>query len=71
MAVRTCIVGFADDRGIRHGVEVEAESLFEAAVPAVKRLRADQWVGQVGSATVLDVEVRETCDEALDHASAG
>ena len=46
-------------RGVRHSVEVEAETLYEAAVLAVKRFRKDSWVEQVGPATVLDVEVRE------------
>jgi hypothetical protein len=40
-------------------VDVEAESLYEAAVPAVRRFRQDHWTEQVGRATVLDVEVRE------------
>jgi hypothetical protein len=53
------MVSFRDARGIRHGVEVEAESLFEAVVVAVRRLREDPWIETVGSATVLDVEPRE------------
>ena len=46
-------------RGIRHGVEVEAESLYEAVVLAVSRFRRDPWIEQVALGTVLDVEVRE------------
>jgi hypothetical protein len=57
--VRTCTVSFTDVRGIRHSVDVEAESLYEAAVLAVKRFRKDPWIEQVGEATVLDVEIRE------------
>jgi hypothetical protein len=59
MAAKICSVSFVDVRGVRHGVEVEAESLYEAAVIAVRRFRKDPWVEQVGSAVVLDVEVRE------------
>ena len=59
VAVRTCSVSFVDPRGIRHGCDVEAESLYEAAVKAVARFRQDVWTEQVARATVLDVEIRE------------
>ena len=59
VALRLCTVSFKDPRGIRHSVEVEAESLFEAVVFAVSRFRKDPWAGQVANATLLDVEVRE------------
>ncbi len=59
MAPRTCAVSFVDTRGVRHEVVVEAESLYEAAVLGVKRMRKDPWTEQIGPATVLDVEVRE------------
>jgi len=38
---------------------VQAESLYEAAVLAVKLLREDPWLEKIGPATVLDMEVRE------------
>lgn len=59
MALRVCTVSFKDVRGIRHCVDVEAESLYEAVVFAVRRFREDPWTEQVGAATVLDVEARE------------
>src|ERR1700752_1261759 len=59
MALRVCTVSFKDMRGIRHAVEVEAESLYEAVVFAVRRFRDDAWAEQIGAATVLDVEVRQ------------
>ncbi len=59
MTLRVCTVGFKDVRGIRHSADVEAESLNEAVVLAVRRFRQDPWMPQVGTATVLDVEVRE------------
>jgi hypothetical protein len=61
--IRICAVSFADLRGIRHTVEVQAESLFEAAILAVRTFRGDPrgdpWIEHVGPATVLDIEVRE------------
>jgi hypothetical protein len=58
-AVPTFAMSFVDVRGIRHAVEVQAESLYEAAVLAVKAFRSDPWIERVGSATVFDVDVRE------------
>lgn len=57
-AERTCTVTFKDARGIKHSVEVTAESLFEAAVLGVKLLRAGDWNESPGAATTLEIEVR-------------
>jgi hypothetical protein len=57
--IRNCSVSFSDQRGIRHAVEVQAESLFEAAVLAIQTFRQDPWLERIGPATVLDVEVRQ------------
>jgi hypothetical protein len=59
VAVRTCCVSFVDRRGIRHAVDVEAESLYEAAVLGTRRLSEDPWIEPIGPATVLDIEARE------------
>jgi hypothetical protein len=59
VSIRVCAVSYKDERGIRHGVEVEAESVYEAAVRAVAIFRGDPWSAQVGPGTALDVEVRE------------
>ena len=59
MPERVCFVSFVDHRQVRHGIEVQAESLNEAAVMAVKVFREDPWLEKVGPATVLDIEVRE------------
>jgi hypothetical protein len=40
-------------------VEVEADSLYEAAVLGTRRLNQDIWSESIGPATVLDIEVRE------------
>ena len=55
---RACTVSFKDTHGIRHATEVEAESLYEAAVIGIKRLNDDPWLEKIGAATVIEVEVR-------------
>jgi len=59
VAVRTCTVSFTGPSGIRHSVDVEAESLYEAAVLATCRFRKDIWGEAVASGTTLDMEIRE------------
>jgi hypothetical protein len=56
--IRACIVSFKDARGIRHSAEVEAESLYEAAVLGLRRLNEDPWLEKIGPATLLEIEVR-------------
>ena len=65
MPQKLCAVSFKDARGIRHAVEVQADSLYEAAVTGIKVLRADAWVENLGPATVLDIEVREPAANAI------
>jgi hypothetical protein len=56
--LRTCRVSYQDVGGVVHSVEVAAESLFEAAVLAMKAFRAAEWMESgPGSATVLEVAV--------------
>lgn len=59
MPLRVCEVSFKDHLNIRHTARVEAESLYEAVVLAVKRFREDPWLERVQSSTTLDVEIRE------------
>jgi len=59
MATRFCTVSFHDVRKIRHSIDVEADSLYEAVVLGVSRFREDPWAGQIGPATLLEVEVRQ------------
>jgi hypothetical protein len=59
MAIRVCEVAFRDSSGVRHSVQVEAETLYEAVVLGVTRLRKEVWVERVNSGTLLEVEVRE------------
>jgi len=51
-------VSFVDVRGIRHSVELTADSLFEAAAMGLKILRTGDWNDPPGQSTVLEVEVR-------------
>jgi hypothetical protein len=48
MPARACSVSFVGTSGIRHGVDVEADSLYEAAVKAIARFRSDPWMEQLG-----------------------
>jgi hypothetical protein len=57
--LRSCAVSFSDHRGVRHTAEVQADSLYEAAILAIRTFRSDPWIERVGPATLLDIEVRE------------
>jgi len=59
MSLKKCAVSFTDVRGIRHSAEVEAESLYEAAVQGIRRLNQSPWIERIGRGTTLEVEVRE------------
>ena len=53
-------MSFVDSSGIRHSVEVAAESLYEAAALAVREFRGHPWVDDVepGAITPLAVSVK-------------
>ena len=59
MTLKRCAVSFTDVRGIRHSADVEAESLYEAAVQGIRRLNQDPWIERIGPGTKLEIEVRE------------
>ena len=56
MPVRTCTVSFTGHDGIRHSVNVQAETLYEAVVLAIRAFRENDCAP--GSASQLDVEAR-------------
>ena len=56
--VASCIVSYLDTDGLRHAVEVEAESLYEAAVLAIRTFR--QHDCEPGQVSTLEVEVRSS-----------
>jgi hypothetical protein len=57
-------VSFTDGHGIKHSVQVRADSLFEAAVRGVKALRSGEWNDPPGRAALLDIE---TSDPTVRH----
>ena len=58
-----CIVSYLDTEGLRHTVEVEAESLYEAAVVAVRTFR--QHACEPGEVSKLEVEVRSSVTHTI------
>lgn len=58
-----CIVSYLDSEGLRHTVEVEAESLYEAAVLAVSTFR--QHSCEPGELSKLEVEVRSSVTHTI------
>jgi hypothetical protein len=63
VALRTCTVSFSGPSGIRHSVDVTAESVYEAAASGVSALRESGWADAVALGTELEIQVREppTC----------
>ena len=63
MALRTCTVSFAGPSGVRHSVEVTAESIYEAAALGVSALKNSGWTDAIAPGTELEIQVREpaTC----------
>jgi hypothetical protein len=53
-----CIVSFVDIEGLRHSVEVEAETLYEAAVLAVRTFK--QHHCEPGELSKIEVEIRSS-----------
>lgn len=58
-----CIVSYLDTEGLRHTVEVEAESLCEAAVLAIRTFK--QHKCEPGPAIKLDVEIRTSVTHSV------
>jgi hypothetical protein len=55
--LRTCAVSFRDHSGASHTAEVNAESLFEAAVLGVKAI-SQEWGQEPALMTSIRVEVK-------------
>lgn len=56
MPTRTCTVSFTGSDGIRHSVNVQAETLYEAVALAVREFRAHDCPS--GAASEMEVEAR-------------
>jgi len=63
VAARTCTVSFRGPSGIRHSVDVTAESVYEAAALGVSALKGSGWAESMAPGTELEIQVREppTC----------
>ena len=55
---RACIVSFTGPTGVRHSVEVMAETLFEAAGLGLAALRQSEWADGIALGTPIDVRVK-------------
>ena len=58
MPPRACIVSFTGATGVRHSVEVMADTLFEAAAVGLAELRKGDWTDTVAPGTELEVRVK-------------
>jgi hypothetical protein len=58
-----CVVSYLDASGIRHTVELEAESLYEAAALAVRAFREHDC--EPGALSKLEVEIRSSVTHTL------
>jgi hypothetical protein len=65
--LRSCRVAYQDSDGIRHSVEVTAETLYEAAVLGMTTLRAAGWI----DAPNLMIEVTVKAPETTHSISSG
>jgi len=59
MPLRFCTVGFKSPTGVTHAVDVEAETLYEAAGLGLARLKKDGWIEGLGPGSRLEISVRE------------
>jgi hypothetical protein len=60
-----CIVSYLDLDGIRHSVEVQADSLYEAAVLAIKVFRDHGW--EPPPLAKLEVEIRTSITHEVTY----
>jgi hypothetical protein len=52
------VVSFSGERGVRHSVEVTAETLYEAAATALSVFRQSEWADTIWPNTELHVAVK-------------
>jgi hypothetical protein len=56
MPHRSCTVSF-EERGQRHEAKVDAESVYEAAVFALKQWNSKRYIKAPGRSAILEIEV--------------
>jgi hypothetical protein len=59
--VRSCHVSFLDPEGVRHALEVQAESLYEAGVIALSRFKQHDCSPGIGSHLEIEIRSRALC----------
>ncbi len=59
MPRKKCRVLFKDVEGVVHSTEVEAESLYEAAALGLRVFKRAEWMGDIGAATRITVQIHE------------
>ena len=69
MEVRICRVSFTTTSGIRHSAEIQADSLYEAAVEGIQAI-SQQWGEQPGPTTPIAVEVKAPAVQHETHVEA-
>jgi hypothetical protein len=57
VAAKTCTISCIGPSGVRHSVEVTADSLYEAAVLGLNLLKQDDWVEAIAPGMQLEVRV--------------
>lgn len=58
-----CFVSYLDTSGVRHAVELDAESMYEAAALALKAVKENEL--EPGGMANLEVEIRKTITHTL------
>ena len=61
--MKLCIVSFVDFAGVRHSVEVQADSMYEAAAAALESFHAHDC--SPGRGSELEVQVRSAVTHTL------
>jgi hypothetical protein len=59
MAPKTCTVSFTGPTGVKHAVDVTAESLYEAAVLGLMVMKKHAWIDAIAPSTELLVQIKE------------
>jgi hypothetical protein len=59
VAIRACTVSFRGVSGVRHSVDLDAETVYEAGIRGLALLKKDGWVDAVGTGAELEIQVRE------------
>jgi hypothetical protein len=59
MGTKTCTVSFIGPSGVRHAVEVSADSLYEAAIVGFSLLKQDGWADPIAPGARLEIQAKQ------------